>query len=413
MIIKKKQKNNGVKYLLAGIFVLGIFCFSLNTIFAADSASDLKKKRDELAKKAQVYQDLIDIKKKQQNTLNNQIAIMEIEIAKLETEIELKKEEIKDINDEIERLKNQIESQEESMLRQKKIIADLLQVYYENKQEDILTSLFGARGIAFIISSEDKLTQTGNRLNEMIKNVQSIKNNLDREKQLLEEKRGDVTDIYYQLEQKNATLGNSRDQKSTLVSQTKSEQNKYQTLLNKVEQEQKDIESEIESIELYKNGQINYAELPPVKKGYFTYPVNPVKITQGYGKTSFSSHYYSGKHNGVDFGINRGNIYAAKSGKVVATGDNKKYAYGKWIAINHGDGLTTLYGHLSSFSVSKGAGVKEGQRIAISGNTGYSTGPHLHFSVFTTKSFDIVESKSVNGIMIPTGASVDPMRYLK
>ncbi|MCK9379031.1 MAG: M23 family metallopeptidase [Candidatus Moranbacteria bacterium] len=122
---------------------------------------------------------------------------------------------------------------------------------------------------------------------------------------------------------------------------------------------------------------------------------------------------YGGKpHNGIDFGISYASIFTAEDGKVIGSGDNGKYAYGKWIAIDHGDGLVTLYGHLSKKDVSKGDKVKKGEKIGTSGNTGNSTGPHLHFSVFDKDTFETTESKIVDGLYIPTGASVNPMRYL-
>jgi len=86
-------------------------------------------------------------------------------------------------------------------------------------------------------------------------------------------------------------------------------------------------------------------------------------------------------HNGVDIGVDSGTpVLAAMEGSVSETGYNS--SYGNYVVLYHHAGWMSLYGHLQSISVKEGQRVASGQRIAYSGNTGYSTGPHLHFSVF-------------------------------
>jgi len=86
-------------------------------------------------------------------------------------------------------------------------------------------------------------------------------------------------------------------------------------------------------------------------------------------------------HNGLDVGVDLGtSVACAMDGVVAETGYNS--SYGNYILVNHHAGYMTLYGHLQTILVREGARVASGQRIALSGNTGYSTGPHLHFSVF-------------------------------
>lgn len=86
-------------------------------------------------------------------------------------------------------------------------------------------------------------------------------------------------------------------------------------------------------------------------------------------------------HNGIDIGVDMGTpVHAAMDGYVAETGYNS--SFGNYIVLSHHAGWASLYGHLRTISVKQGQRVSAGQRIAFSGNTGYSTGPHLHFSVF-------------------------------
>lgn len=106
------------------------------------------------------------------------------------------------------------------------------------------------------------------------------------------------------------------------------------------------------------------------------------------------TQYYKGdQHHGIDLGVQEGTpINAAAAGQVVFAGEQS--CYGEFIIIDHGNGLISRYAHNSLMEVKVGDWVDAGQEIALSGNTGYSTGPHLHFEV------------------IANGEVVDPLYYL-
>lgn len=95
--------------------------------------------------------------------------------------------------------------------------------------------------------------------------------------------------------------------------------------------------------------------------------------------------YYDG-HNGYDYNLWYQPVYAAAPGRVIFAGWEypglPAHGYGKMVMIDHHNGYVTLYGHFSRFLVHKGEKVKRGEQIGVSGNTGHSSGPHLHFSVF-------------------------------
>lgn len=104
-------------------------------------------------------------------------------------------------------------------------------------------------------------------------------------------------------------------------------------------------------------------------------------IPGAYYITSYVGWRWGRMHKGIDIGADEYTpVIAAEAGEVIiCTYDTGGYGY--YIAINHGNGYITLYGHLNEQLVSVGQRVSRGQRIALSGNTGGSTGPHLHFEV--------------------------------
>ena len=110
------------------------------------------------------------------------------------------------------------------------------------------------------------------------------------------------------------------------------------------------------------------------------FPMKSKSLSSAFGMRFHPEHKKMMMHNGVDIGASIGSpVFAAKSGTV-------KYAtwvggYGNTIQLDHGNGVTTLYGHLDKYGVKAGQKVQGGQKIAESGNTGVSSGPHLHFEI--------------------------------
>ncbi|MEV5844839.1 M23 family metallopeptidase [Streptomyces sp. NPDC051985] len=127
----------------------------------------------------------------------------------------------------------------------------------------------------------------------------------------------------------------------------------------------------------------------------FVAPISDSYVSTGY-KTG-GSLWSSGAHTGIDFHAASGTVvHAVGTGTVVSTGWGG--AYGNQIVIKMADGMYTQYGHLSSIGVSVGQKVTPGQQIGLSGSTGNTTGPHLHFEARTTPEY---------------GSDVDPVAYLR
>ena len=126
--------------------------------------------------------------------------------------------------------------------------------------------------------------------------------------------------------------------------------------------------------------------------GYKSYGVDP-GFSKGYAQTPGGSDYlYYDGHNGWDYSMYYENVLAAGDGTVSLAGsDSINPCFGQTIIINHAGGYSTRYAHLSSIYVSVGQNVTRGQVIAVSGNTGCSTGPHLHFGVYVTSSWTAID----------------------
>jgi murein DD-endopeptidase MepM/ murein hydrolase activator NlpD len=130
----------------------------------------------------------------------------------------------------------------------------------------------------------------------------------------------------------------------------------------------------------------------PYFKESFVYPLEKIKVVGGFGNIRKSGKVAI-QHLGVDLEATTGTpVFAINDGVVKLAKELPNY--GKTIVIDHGVGIFSLYLHLNEFKVSEGQKVKRGEIIALSGNTGYSISPHLHFSI------------KINGI------SVDPLRFI-
>ncbi|EFD68547.1 peptidase [Streptomyces lividans TK24] len=130
--------------------------------------------------------------------------------------------------------------------------------------------------------------------------------------------------------------------------------------------------------------------------------VDPVKKYELSASFAQNGGMWAHKHSGQDFAVPIGtNVVAAHGGTVVKAGGNGAGdgpAYGNAIVIKHGNGTYSQYAHLSRINVKIGQIVKTGQSIAKSGNTGNSSGPHLHFEIRTTPNY---------------GSAVDPVAFLR
>lgn len=405
------------------LFFCAILCggfLSFDRGVFADTANDLNDQLSEIQAKIKAYNKIIDLKQHQGVTLSGQIATLQAQESKLEKEINENKEKLDDLDKNISSLSTRIAEKETVINQQKRMLSELMRSSYDDSLTGVVTPIILTPTEAFgYFRKRDVVVDTGEKLRDLLDSVKTLRESLVAERVDLDQKKKESSDLHSTLLEQDSYLESTRSSKQSLLAKTNAEQQKYTTLVKSLEEEQQEIEDELNNLQSGEVGSLSDADMPKAEKGLLDWPVKKVIITQGYGMTSYAKKgaYGGGPHNGVDFSVSSGTpVYAPLSGKVVALGSMYKngrwYGYGRWIAIDHGNGMVTLYGHLSSQSVKKGEKVDTGEKIGLSGNTGYSTGPHLHFTVFSAKSFKVVPSTKVKGVYLPYGAYVNPMKYL-
>ncbi|EKE16320.1 MAG: hypothetical protein ACD_11C00020G0025 [uncultured bacterium] len=242
------QKNKKIKinFLLTGtaIVMMMVFLARVDFFVEADedmSVDDAKEKIAELEKKAQAYREIIELKQKQQASLNNQISLMDVNISQVETEIEINKNKIEELNALIERKELEIRDKEETILSQKKLLGGLLKNYYEQQQKNILSVFLTDNVLAPFMSEKDRLAQIGNKIQEIINGVKSLKEQLENEKGDLKKDKEDVSILHADLQNRNENLQYSKDNKEVLLAKTQGEEEKYKKLLERVEKQKLEL----------------------------------------------------------------------------------------------------------------------------------------------------------------------------
>ncbi|MGB3298812.1 MAG: peptidoglycan DD-metalloendopeptidase family protein, partial [Phormidesmis sp.] len=200
--------------------------------------------------------------------------------------------------------------------------------------------------------------------------VEQQKNDISLLRQQLMASREQYTD---QLQQQSVTMTRLRENRGALsaaIKQLDSDSDKVTALILQRVAAANAAESKIAREEALRAARSSGKMIMPARG----------PITSGFGSRFHPVLGYSRFHAGTDFGAEQGSpIEAAETGVVIFAGWYG--GYGNAVIIDHGGGLTTLYGHSSQLNVSEGQAVKKGDVIALVGTTGLSTGPHLHFEV--------------------------------
>lgn len=373
--------------------------------------NEIKKIQEELRK----YNEELSKTAKASQTLQNKIKMLNASITGLRKQIALTEAQIQQKKFEIREYDLSIKAKEADIAVRRQSLAELIRGFSEAAQSSVLEILLQHAALSDFFSRLEQTKNAERGLMEHLAELREVKKNLEDDRKVAETKRRQLALFQETLADKRHLTEVERREQQSLLTETKNQEKRYQELLSDAEKRAEEIQREIDELEAELRMRVDASSLPPRREGFLKWPTEGV-LSQGYGRTLFSrySGYYT-FHNGVDIAASPGTeITAAYGGTVIAVGNSDRYcprgAYGKFIVIDHHNNLMTLYAHLSLQKVGVGEAVERGQLIGYMGSSGRSTGPHLHFTVYDARTFELRQSR-VCGIL-PYGGSVNPLGYL-
>jgi murein DD-endopeptidase MepM/ murein hydrolase activator NlpD len=377
-------------------------------------ANELK----EIHRKIQQNQDSLQKTEKKKKTLTREINRNSYKINQLQLSLKSNKINIDKLGLEITSLNGDIDNTKSDVELKNEAIYKIIRELHLKESEDIAISFLKNLSLSESLTQINDLSDLHKALSRDVKELLLLKQALNSQLGQVSKKRSGVEQEYKTSRVRKSLVEEQRSERRSLLAMAKNQAKSYEEEIDELNKRQEDIAKEVEKLEATLRRQINPDGLPPERPGVLSWPVERgyKRITQGYGSTRFARYGYRGRwHNGIDIGFPGGTpILASADGIVTNIGDQDKYcrrgAYGKYIVIRHSNNLVTLSAHLSRIAVSPGTRIKRGDLIGYLGSTGYSTGPHLHFTVYDSSTFKMRRSRSCGPM--PSGGDLDPRKYL-
>jgi len=423
------------KYFIIPTLLLVTGYSLLVTEVRASRLDDLKQQineknaqMDQIEKEIAEYQAQVDKIGGEKTTLKNEISRLEANAKKLNSDISLTKKKIEATNFNIEKLGLEIDDKGGQIVNRRDVLAESIRNINEEESASLVEITLSKDKLSDFFGDLERMESLQKGIGANLVELKDLKDNLEDEKITKEKEKKNMEQLKSRLVDQKVLVDSNKTTKNQLLSKTKNLEQNYKKLLADRIAKQKALEQELLDIEEQIKVEIDPKSLPSSGSGVLKWPLDgKIFITQYFGNTSFATAnpqvYNGGGHNGIDFRASVGApIKAAAGGIVKGIGDTDKncngVSYGKWVLLEHSNNLTTLYAHLSLIKVSPGQNIETGEIIGYNGETGYTTGPHLHFTVFATPGVKIsqIRSKICGTLMtLPVAARnsyLNPLSYL-
>lgn len=332
---------------------------------------------DNLNQQKEDAQDELEGIQNQKETASSELENIKSQIFNMENEIYQLETKLNNLNSSIEQKQKDIEAKQVELEHKEQLLKDRLVAMYKGGGVSYLDVVLGSTSYIDMFTKYNAVKTIAEKDTQLINEVSEQKTTIENEKQELEKSKAEVETVKKEKDAKNAKLKAAKVAKQTTVNNLSSEEQALQKKIDEfeaaIDKAQQEIQDSINGSDGGYDGSF---------KGVLEWPLsyNYNIITSVFGQRPSPTVGASSNHGAIDIGVSYVPVYAPADGKVIIA--RSLSGYGNYIMIDHGNGWYTGFGHLSQYKVSSGMVVKAGQQIAVSGNTGVSTGPHLHYEVY-------------------------------
>jgi len=432
MKLKMKNKVGNSKFIISLLICL-LFINSADALTVEELRIQIEAKLSEKAKLEEENKKLeaqIQETAKQANTLQSAVKTLDATQKKLLSDLKITKSKISGTELMIKKLEIEIGDTREKISDSKTALSETLRNIDKHDDRPLIEALLTYNTAGEFWDDIESLRRVQEVMRQNTIELTKLNKNLSEKKGQNIDKKNELVDYKDELSDKESIVDQNKKAKTTLLAQTKNKEAEYKKMLERNIELGKKFEQELFEFESQLQIAIDPSRLPGAQSGILSWPLSSITITQKFGKTIDSRRLYvSGTHNGVDFRASVGTpVKAALSGTIRGLGNTDEqagcYSYGRWILIEHPNGLSSLYAHLSASKVRAGQNVTTGEIIGYSGGqpgvngSGYSTGPHLHLGLYATQGVKISrysQSNFCKKVDIPIASSnsyLDPLAYL-
>ena len=337
-----------------------------------DEAGDLADQRKELESQLDALADDKSEALKRKDLLDQQITNLSSQIRNVEAQISTYETLITQTEAELAEAQEKEEAQYELFCSRVRDMEKRGTVSY-------WSVLFRATSFTDLLGRLDIINEIMDADQAVIDELKALQEEIETKKTELETSKKESEAAKADLVTKKNDLDVQRTKANQLVQEIESNESEYQSTLDAIEAEEESIQKKIVQLSQQlaaQNGSSSSAAL-----GGYIWPVSSRRITSPFGNRNTGIAGASTNHKGVDIGgvYYTSQVHAAKAGTVIIS--TYSSSYGNYVVVSHGSGNTTLYAHMSSRSVSVGDYVNQGDVLGITGSTGISSGPHLHFEI--------------------------------